>query len=905
MLSITVIVGSCVAVTRADSTPPVIESGWNLASTPCDITVAEVLDKLNLDSIKVFAWKDGRYVAVDTLKRGVGYAVNSDRNMDTAGLCNVANDSDPITIEFKEGWNLMGNPYHGALAFTEAFRDEAENVADMIFEYKNGRYSPLLKTDKIRVWQGVWIYSFAKFNLNYDYDCEKLTINLIDGATVLNMGESAVFNAICLMNDVEYDVTDSVKWSLSAPEALKASEKDGTFTAVAAGDCSVSASLDNVASDPVKMTVLKPVPVLRNIIVNAEKTDLSLGESTVLTVNGTYSDDSTADITGEAEFTVSNTDVGSVSEAIFTAAGAGETEIGAAVGDIVSEPILVKVTIPAPTLTSITIKASKTGLFIGDSAELSVTGAYSDNTTADLTSEAALTLSSTRVGRISGAIFTAIAAGTTSITAKVGGMTSAPVRITVTAAAAVIREVRMIVVPQTIEIHQSAYYQVFAIFSDGTAYDVTREAQLEYDSGAGRAENGVFYPARMGEVVFFAKYNSITSEPEKLTVMEKKLIWIGLFPEPYPPAGVMEGATVECPDYLQRTTECVINPLKPLPCPKGMGYLSCYSNNYIPIGATGKFTAMADYNNNTYRYGVESEIEKWDVQDTSILSVAEGGIVTAYKNGRTGIRAYMDGVWSEWSWVQVVDDGTQSFLMLEFSNKDTIVKTGGTTTINATYYTRIPAGAPGDPYVVHGNIVDIPLFKPEMVTGKAFWSLGDTTVGKYEPAKATFTGLAAGVTGIHAEYGGAMSNSAELEVWKPSEITFCNADQPNEATWTDNLTVAQLDTDCDEYGPGENVTVSFSALLSDYQSRGALDVCLDLFILDSNQNIVKTFRNTNCSPTSLSRAIDGYTPVYEYSVVWDRTDDTGQTVPIGKYTATARFYILYYPILKLDFQLTN
>lgn len=906
MLTAAVVLSICAASTRADSNPPVIEAGWNLVSTPCDITVAEINDKLHLDSFKVYEWVGGRYVSVDTLKRGVGYAVNSDRNMDTAGLCDATGDKDPVSIEFQEGWNLMGNPYHSALAFSDAFKDEADNIADMIFEYKNGRYRPLLKTDKIRVWQGVWVYSYARFNLNYDFECEKLTINLLDPATaVLDIGKSAAFTAMCLMNGAEYDLTASARWTLSPSNVLSASDTKGVFTAAAPGDCNVTASFDDAVSNSVKITVLKPVPVLKSLKLSASKTELLVGETATLTVTGTLSDGATLDMTDQVRYTVSNADVGTIEETVFTAAAAGTTEIGAFAGIIAAEPITIKVIVPAPTLKSVAVSASKTELLIGETSTLTVTGAYSDGSTADLTSEAAFTLTNTKVGKISSAVFTAAAAGSTYITAKVGSLTSASVKINVTKPESAVVMVRLIVVPETIEIHQNAFYQVYAYYSDNGAYDVTREAELIFDSTAGRAEKGVFYPAKIGTFELKAKFKGVTSDAARLNVIQKKLIWLGIYPEAYPPQGVIPGQTIACPDYLMRPTACVFNPLQPLPCPKGLGYMHCYNNSFIPVNATGKYTAMADYNDNSYRYSVEGEIEKWDVQDTSVLNVTEGGIVTAYKTGRTGVRAYMDGVWSEWSWVQVVDDGTKSFLLLEYSNNETIVKVGGKTRVDATYYTRIPQGTPGDPYVVHGDLVNTPIFKSERVTDRASWTVSKSSIGSYEPSTASFTGLAPGVTGIYAEYNGLKSNSAEIEVWKPSEITFCNANKPNEATWTDNLSIAQLDTDCADYGPNQNVTVSFSALLSDNEPRRALDVCLDLFILDADQNIVKTFRNTNCSPTPLSRAVEGYTPVYEYSVVWDRTDNNGQTVPDGKYTAAARFYILYCPVLKLDFRLTN
>jgi hypothetical protein len=68
---------------------------------------------------------------------------------------------------------------------------------------------------------------------------------------------------------------------------------------------------------------------------------------------------------------------------------------------------------------------------------------------------------------------------------------------------------------------------------------------------------------------------------------------------------------------------------------------------------------------------------------------------------------------------------------------------------------------------------------------------------------------------------------------------------------------------------------------------------------------VKTIRDTNCSPEPLYRAVAGYTPVFEYTTQWDRKDDNGAKVPPGDYTAVARFYIIYCPVLKINFKITD
>ena len=797
---------------RADA-PPALEAGWNLASTPCDVTVADIKDKLHLDVFEAFEWNGANYAPVDTLKRGIGYAINSDRNMDTAGLCNASSEKAPVMIKFHKGWNLMGNPYHSALSFVDAFGDNSSQIADLMFELKDGRYQPLLKSDKILVWRAVWVFAFEDITVDYNFNCDSLALTLLSpNQPTLVIGDQASFSAICAIGDANYDLTQQVKWTLSAPATLEAGSPGGDYTAAAAGICDVSASFKEARSNTIRITVTNPKPVLASIKLTSTLLQLKTGATSKLTVTGTYSDSSAADITDQASFLLSNANAGSVANAVFTAAQQGATDVTASVGELKSNIVRITVQPPEPD----------------------------------------------------------------------------------------VRYVYLIVRPYTIQIHETAALQVYAYYTDGRALDVTTQAAISFDTTLGHLEGSKFYPAKLGYVQFTATYKGVTSSLAPLSIVKKQLIWIGIYADAFVDPSMLPGAAVAPCREPYRDRMCAANALKPLPCPSS--YSSCYTNDYMQNGSTGKYIAYADFNDGTYDLDVTDTIEQWEVTDTSILEILDGGVVTAHKTGTVGVRAYKDGVWSEWSWVKVVDESTNKFMLLELSNRETIVEAGKSITVHATYYER---AASVQTYYVHGNFVGDGEFKSEKVTEKAAWTLSNAGIGGFDASKAKFTGAAAGTTDISASYNDVTSNSAELEVWKPANVNYCDPNNLNESTWTDNLTIAQLSTDCASYGQTQQVTVSFSALLDDQSRRRALDVCLDLYIYDSNQKLVRTFRDTNCSPEPLYRAVSGYKPVFEYTAQWDRKDDNGDIVPPGDYTAIARYYILYCPVLKVNFKLTD
>jgi len=74
------------------------------------------------------------------------------------------------------------------------------------------------------------------------------------------------------------------------------------------------------------------------------------------------------------------------------------------------------------TLVSIAVAPVSASVLVGETQAFTATGTYSDDTTADVTADAAWASSDTAVATIDGAIATAVAVGTTTITATLGSI---------------------------------------------------------------------------------------------------------------------------------------------------------------------------------------------------------------------------------------------------------------------------------------------------------------------------------------------------------------------------------------------------------------------------------------------------------------------------------------------------
>jgi len=217
-------------------------------------------------------------------------------------------------------------------------------------------------------------------------------------------------------------------------------------------------------------------PTLRSIAIsgNLTTTAYNTGDApsySGLTVTGTYSDNSTADLTSQATWTVSPTTL---------TASTTQITVTATVGTV-SATQTYNVTVAAPTLQSIAISGSLTTTVYntGDApsyAGLTATGTYSDGSTADLTQSATWTVSPST-----------LAASTTqiSVTAKVGTV-SATKTYSVTVTTPIVQQDAQLEVGFILTVGQSCPGFTMNTTSDGTiTYSSSNTAAVTVDEATG------------------------------------------------------------------------------------------------------------------------------------------------------------------------------------------------------------------------------------------------------------------------------------------------------------------------------------------------------------------------------------------------------------------------------------
>ena len=175
---------------------------------------------------------------------------------------------------------------------------------------------------------------------------------------------------------------------------------------------------------------------LQSIAVTPANPSVPDGETQQFDATGTYSDNSTQNLTTQVTWASATTSVATISNAsgtqgLATAVAQGTSTISATLGGIAGSTVL---TVTAAVLQSIAVTPGNPSVPKGLTQQFTATGTFSDNSTQNLTSQVTWASATTSVATITAAgLATAVATGTSTISAALGGITGSTV-LTVSAA---------------------------------------------------------------------------------------------------------------------------------------------------------------------------------------------------------------------------------------------------------------------------------------------------------------------------------------------------------------------------------------------------------------------------------------------------------------------------------------
>uniref|UniRef100_UPI00261365B9 Ig-like domain-containing protein n=1 Tax=uncultured Microbulbifer sp. TaxID=348147 RepID=UPI00261365B9 len=272
------------------------------------------------------------------------------------------------------------------------------------------------------------------------------------------------------------DLTNSVAW-ISSDTDIVTVDSSGQLTAVDEGTATVSASQEGIVSNTATVTITGAV--LTAIQVTPASNSLAKGNSQQLTAQGTFSDGTTADLTGSVAWTSSDTHIVTVdSSGELAAVNEGNATVSASQAGIDSNTATVTVT--GAVLTAIQVTPASNSLAKGTTQQLTAQGTFSDGTTEDLTYNVAWTSSDTHIVTVdSQGQLAAVNEGSATVSTSKDGVAGNAVAVTVTPAVLTSLQV----IPATVSLALGSSETLFAqgTFSDGSTAD--RTGSVDWQSG--------------------------------------------------------------------------------------------------------------------------------------------------------------------------------------------------------------------------------------------------------------------------------------------------------------------------------------------------------------------------------------------------------------------------------------
>ena len=241
--------------------------------------------------------------------------------------------------------------------------------------------------------------------------------DFLSGTLTIGVGVDAVFGALTI---IPPDTAGVFSASVGSQQIFSGITAGGTAT-ITPNPTAISSS---------SSTIFPPMsPNLVSLAVIPTSATITLGATQQFTATGMYSDGTTKSLTSSVAWSSLNTAVAIVSNTSGSNGMATSLSPGGPISITATDPTTgitgtATLTVTSKVLASINITPVNPSIAVGATQQFTATGTYSDGSTQDLTSSVIWSSSSTPVATVAtSGLATAVAAGSTTITATSGSIT--------------------------------------------------------------------------------------------------------------------------------------------------------------------------------------------------------------------------------------------------------------------------------------------------------------------------------------------------------------------------------------------------------------------------------------------------------------------------------------------------
>jgi uncharacterized protein YjdB len=263
------------------------------------------------------------------------------------------------------------------------------------------------------------------------------------------------------------NLSSSVAWSSTTP-AVATISSNGLVTAAGVGTSTIQAVSGSVSGSTI-LTVTGPT--LSSIALTPANPSVAKGLTDQFTATGTYSDNSTQNITSSVTWVSLTPGVATISSGgLAKGVGAGSSTIQATMGSVTGSTVL---TVTAAMLTSVAVTPANPAIAIAATQQFTATGTYSDASTQVITNSVTWSSSKTSVATMSGSgLATGVAAGSSTIQATSGAV-SGSTTLTVNAAAPTLTSIAVTPANPSIQSGTTQQFTATGTYSDNSTKNIT------------------------------------------------------------------------------------------------------------------------------------------------------------------------------------------------------------------------------------------------------------------------------------------------------------------------------------------------------------------------------------------------------------------------------------------------
>jgi uncharacterized protein YjdB len=349
------------------------------------------------------------------------------------------------------------------------------------------------------------------------------SISLAAPSGSLSIGATRQFTATGSYSDgTTKNLSSSVTWS-SSNSAIADVNSSGLVTAISTGTATITATLSGISASSaiqiqpaslISITVLPAAPVMQ------------LNTTQQLTASGQYSDGSQQDLSKQVQWSSSDTTKATIDPTgLATAVASGSTKISAVMSGITGATNL---TVNTPQLASIVVDQDGDTVPLGLAQQLTATGVFTDNSTAELIGVTFTSSDLTIVSVDANGLATTNAVGSVTITATAGSVSGTGI---LTVGPQTLLSIAVAPTNPSIPLGLQQQFTVTGTFTDSSTQQLTSGVTwTSSDPTVASVDvNGLANSVALGSATITAQVGALSSSGS-LTVTGAQLVSVAVLP---------------------------------------------------------------------------------------------------------------------------------------------------------------------------------------------------------------------------------------------------------------------------------------------------------------------------------------------------------------------------------------